>query len=141
RAFRTVSFPHPQQGEPMNSGNMRLPAGSAMIVLMLIALVGGGNQPAAAAEPGDKVEYTFGRPVQDGEQTYDWYRKTHTDWAAKRYGVDPKKVGDGMDTWHWWCGADNTGFWREMAKLSSRKENVLNVRFDLLRMLHTSLRS
>src|SRR5260221_13930795 len=58
------------------------------------------------AAEGDDVEYTFGRPVKDGEQTYDWYRKTHTDWAAKRYGVDPKKVGDGMDTWPWWCGAD-----------------------------------
>ena len=37
-------------------------------------------------------------PLKNGEQTYDWYRKTHADWAAKRYGVDPKAVGDGMDT-------------------------------------------
>ena len=62
--------------------------------------------------------------MKDGEQTYDWYRKTHADWAAKRYGVDPAKVGDGMDTWHWWCGVDNPGYWREMAKLTSKKQNV-----------------
>jgi hypothetical protein len=61
------------------------------------------------AAEGDDVEYTFGRPVKDGEQTYGWYRKTHADWASKRYGVDPKAVGDGMDTWHWWCGVDNPG--------------------------------
>jgi hypothetical protein len=54
----------------------------------------------------------FGRPLKKGEQTYDWYRKTHAHWAARRYGVDPKAVGD-------------------------RKENVLNVRIDLLRVLHT----
>jgi hypothetical protein len=59
------------------------------------------------AAEGDQVEYTFGRPVEKGEQTYDWYRKTHADEAAKRYGVDPNAVGDGMDTWHWWAGVDN----------------------------------
>src|SRR3954462_6201390 len=122
----------------MNIGRPRIVAGVAMTALALAALWGlGGDRAAALAAEGDEVEYTFGRPVKDGEQTYDWYRKTDADWAAKRYGVDPKKVGAGMDTWPWWCGADNTGFWREMAKLSSRKENVLNVRVDLLRMLHT----
>jgi hypothetical protein len=45
--------------------------------------------------------------VEKGEQSYDWYRKTHADEAAKRYGVDPNAVGDGMDTWHWWAGVDN----------------------------------
>src|SRR4051812_20060115 len=60
-----------------------------------------GQIPVSFAEEGDDVEYTFGRPVNDDEHTYEWYRKTHADWAAKRYGVDPKKVGDGMDTWHW----------------------------------------
>ena len=52
-----------------------------------------------------------------------------------------RSVGDGMDTWHWWCGVDNPGFWREMAKLTSKKENVLTARIDLLRMLHTVPRS
>jgi hypothetical protein len=98
------------------------------------------HAPVIAAE-GDEVEYTFGRPVTDGEHTYEWYRKTHADWAAKRYGVDPKAVGDGMDTWHWWCGVDNPGYWRETAKLTSNKANVLTARIDLLRMLHTVPRS
>src|SRR6266404_2419753 len=116
----------------MNTGKKGLAVGGALMGLALAVLLGSdGNHPGARAPEGDEVEYTFGRPVKDGEQTYDWYRNTHADWAAKRYGVDPKKVGDGMDTWHWWCGADNTGFWRELAKLSSRKENTLNVRFDL----------
>src|SRR3954464_7156159 len=88
------------------------------------------------ADEGDDVEYTFGRPVTEGEHTYDWYRKTHADWAAKRYGVDPVKVGDGMDTWHWWCGVDNPGFWREMAKVTGKNENVLTAKIDLLGMLH-----
>jgi hypothetical protein len=126
----------------MNTGRPRIDAGGAMAALALAALWGiGGYRAAALAEEGDEVEYTFGRPVKDGEQTYDWYRKTHADEAARRYGVDPAKVGDGMDTWHWWCGVDNPGFWREMAKLTSKKENVLTARIDLLRMLHTVPRS
>ena len=53
----------------MNTGKRRLLVGGALIALALpTLLVGGGNQPAAE---GDEVEYTFGRPVQDGEQTYD----------------------------------------------------------------------
>src|SRR4051794_35642626 len=122
----------------MNVAKRRLLAGGALTVLALaVLLVGGGNCSDARASDGDEVEYTFGRPLKPGEQTYSWYRKTHADWAAKRYGVDPKKVGDGMDTWHWWCGVDNPGFWREMAKLTSKKANVLTARIDLLRMLHT----
>ena len=126
----------------MSTGRQRLLAGGAVAALALAALWGvGGDRAAALAAEGDEVEYTFGRPVKDGEQTYDWHRKTHADQAAKRYGVDPEKVGDGMDTWHWWCGVDNPGYWREMAKLTSKKENVLTARIDLLRMLHTVPRS
>ncbi|SIO58990.1 hypothetical protein SAMN05444166_5886 [Singulisphaera sp. GP187] len=125
----------------MNTGRQRLVARGAMAALALAALWGVGGDRAALAAEGDEVEYTFGRPVTDDEQTYDWYRKTHSDWAAKRYGVDPNAVGDGMDTWHWWCGVDNPGFWREMAKLTSKNENVLTARIDLLRMLHTLPRS
>ncbi|MFI5337967.1 MAG: hypothetical protein ACHQ5A_14350, partial [Opitutales bacterium] len=92
----------------MNTGKQRLLVGGVLTGLALATLlVGGGHYPAARAAEGDAVEYTFGRPVNDGEQTYAWYRKTHAEEAAKRYGVDPKKVGDGMDTWHWWCGVDN----------------------------------
>src|SRR3954471_16026201 len=126
----------------MNTKSRRIIAGGTMAALALAALWSvGGDRTAALAAEGDEVEYTFGRPVKDDEQTYDWYRKTHADWAAKRYGVDPKAVGDGMDTWHWWCGVDNPGFWRETAKLTSKKENVLTARIDLLRMLHTLSRS
>src|SRR5881409_3162799 len=126
----------------MKTAKSRLLLGSSLTALVMAALlIGGGPDPAARAGEGDEVEYTFGRPVKPGEQTYDWYRKTHADWAAKRYGVDPKAVGDGMDTWHWWCGVDNPGFWREMAKLTSKKENVLTARIDLLRMLNTVPRS
>ena len=113
----------------MKTGRQRLVAGGAMAALALAALWGlGGDRAAALAAEGDEVEYTFGRPVKDGEQTYDWYRKTHADWAAKRYGVDPNAVGDGMDTWHWWCGVDNPGFWRKMAMLTGKKANVLDRR-------------
>jgi hypothetical protein len=126
----------------MNTVQRLLLAGAFLCALALSAVpTANGEPPATPAGDGDPVEYTFGRPLQKGEQTYAWYRKTHADEAAKRYGMDPKNVGDGMDTWHWWCGADNTGFWREMAKLTGKKENVLNVRVDLLRMLHTLPRS
>src|SRR6266404_1431860 len=126
----------------MNTGKKGLAVGGALMGLALAVLPGGdGSHPGARAAEGDDVEYTFGRPLKDGEHTYDWYRKRHTDWAAKRYGVDPKAVGDGMDTWHWWCGVDNPGYWREAAKLTGKKENALTVRIDLLRMLHSSPRS
>ena len=126
----------------MKIGRQRLVAGGAIAALALAAPLGvGGDRAAALAAEGDEVEYTFGRPVKDDEQMYDWYRKTHADWAAKRHGVDPAAVGDGMDTWHWWCGADNPGFWREMAKLTSRKENLLTARVDIPRMLHTVTRT
>jgi hypothetical protein len=124
----------------MNIRSRRIIAGGAMAALALAALWGvGGHCTAALAADGDDVEYTFGRPVKDGEQTYDWYRKTHTDEAAKRYGADPAKVGDGMDTWHWWCGVDNPGFWREMAKNTSKKGKP--ARIDFFRMLHLVPRS
>src|SRR4051795_7053337 len=126
----------------MNTRSRRIIAGGAMAALALAALWGvGGDRTAALAADGDEGEYTFGRPVKDGEQTYDWYRKTHADEAARRYGVDPAKVGDGMDTWHWWCGVDNPGFWREQANLTSKKANVLTARIDLFRMLQTVPRS
>src|SRR6516165_1479998 len=48
------------------------------------------------------VVYEFGRPVRTDEHTYDWYRRTHADAAAARYGIPANVTGDGMDTWHWW---------------------------------------
>ena len=91
--------------------------------------------PANAAE-GDEVEYTFDRPITDGEQTYAWYRKTHGDAAAKRYGVNPDAVGDGMDTWHWWTGVDNRWFWRDLSVLTSGKgSNPVDARVDFLSVI------
>ncbi len=126
----------------MSTSRQRLLGKGVVGALALAALwsIGGDRATALTAE-GDEVEYTFGRPVKDGEQTYEGHRKSHADEAARRYGVDPKKVGDGMDSWHWWCGVDNPGYWRETAKLTSKKGNVLTARIDLLRMLHTVPRS
>ena len=70
----------------MKIARQRLIAGGAMAALALAALWGvGGDRTAALAADGDEVAYTSGRPVKDGEQTYDWYRKTHADEAARRY--------------------------------------------------------
>ena len=80
--------------------------------------------------------------MEKGEQTYDWYRKTHADEAAKRYGVDPKAVADGMDTWHWWVGVDNPEWWRKATVLTGGKEySALNVRLDFFRLLQTISRA
>ncbi len=86
-------------------------------------------------------DYEFGRPLRPDEQTYSWYRKTHADEAAKRLGVDASAVADGMDTWHWWVGVDNPGFWRDIAKLSGSKANKTNLRLDVLRVLLSTPRS
>src|SRR5207248_187800 len=103
--------PHTRKGGAiMNTGKRRLLVGGALTALTLAALLGSGAEiPAARAAEGDEVEYTFGRPVQDGEQTYSWYRKIHADEAAKRDGVDaetPDQYGlmvdrmkDGALTW------------------------------------------
>ena len=120
----------------MNAGKRYVLAAGVLIAAALSTSLTVGNPPAAQTAQGDKVEYTFGRPTQPGEQTYDWYRKTHADEAAKRYGVDPERVGDGMDTWHWWVGVDNPGFWRRLAVLTGKKTgNLMNARVDFLRML------
>ena len=56
----------------MSTVRQRLVAGGAVAALALAALLGvGGDCAAALAADGDEVEYTFGRPVKDGEQTYD----------------------------------------------------------------------
>jgi len=52
----------------MNTERWRLLVGSALIGLTLVVLLlSGGNRSAARAAEGDAVEYTFGRPVKDGE--------------------------------------------------------------------------
>ena len=104
-----------------------------LAALCFVAFVIGEMRFVAHAAEGDEVEYTFDRPITDGEQTYAWYRKTHGDEAAKRYGVNPDAVGDGMDTWHWWVGVDNPGFWRDLSILTSGKgSNPVDARVDFL---------
>jgi hypothetical protein len=110
----------------------------ALTGLALGALLGSGHCLA-----GDPVEYTFGRAVAEGEHTYDWYRQTHAAEAAKRYGVDPNAVADGMDTWHWWCGVDNPTFWRKLAVYTGSKAgaDVAGARVDFFRLLATTSRA
>ena len=116
--------------------------GGILTAVTLAALLILGNRPVVRAAEGDQVEYAFGRPVEKGEQTYDWYRKTHADEAAKRYGVDPNAVGDGMDTWHWWAGVDNPVWWRKASVFTAGKEySALNVRLDFFRLLQTTSRA
>src|SRR5262245_37691676 len=97
-----------------------------------------GQGQRAVATSGRLVHYEFGRPVQPDEHTYEWYRSTHAQEAAARYGLSPDAVGDGMDTWHWWVGVDNPGFWRQVAIASSKGAgNLLGVKSDFLRLLTT----
>ncbi len=109
-----------------------------LATVALAALSSFGNRPAVHAEEAGQVQYTFGRPVRDGEHIYNWYRSTHADAAAARYGVSASDVGDGMDTWHWWVGVDNPGFWRKNTIATSQAPgNLLGVKVDFLRLLTT----
>jgi mono/diheme cytochrome c family protein len=94
---------------------------------------------AASAQTGTSpVVYEFGRPARADEHTYDWYRRTHAEAASARYGLPADVIGDGMDTWHWWVGVDNPGFWRESTKATSKSPgNLLGVKVDFLRLLLT----
>ena len=126
----------------MTARTYRLLLAVSMAAMVSLFPVGADCGWVGAAR-GDEVEYTFGPPVQKDEQTYAWYRKTHADEAAKRYGVDPAKVGDGMDTWHWWVGVNNPEFWRKITVLTytASKNQVADARQDLLRMLHVTSRA
>jgi hypothetical protein len=96
---------------------------------------------AAAPTVDSSFDYEFGRPIQPGEMTYHDYRQAHAQEAAKKFGLKADEVADGMDTWHWWVGVDNPGFWRDMAKLTGNKYNYTNVHIDILRILTTTPRS
>ena len=80
-------------------------------------------------------DYEFGRPVRPDETTYIQYRKRHMEQAAKKMGLSAEAIGDGMDTWHWWVGVDNPGFWTDVASLTAGPHNYTNLRLDLLRLL------
>lgn len=100
-----------------------------------------GAASVAPAEPvvgaDSSFDYTFGRPIRSGEMSFTDYRKAHASEAAHRLGLDPAQIADGMDTWHWWVGVDNPGFWRDMAKLTGSEHNYTNMKIDILRLLHT----
>ena len=94
--------------------------------------------PAPSPKPGAETfefDYEFGRPVRPDEMTYNEYRKEHMELAAKNLHVPAADVGDGMDTWHWWVGVDNPGFWIDLSKLTGSAHNYTNLRLDLLRVL------
>jgi hypothetical protein len=107
----------------------------AITVSALILLPVGAASPQTTTS---SVVYEFGRPVRSDEHTYDWYRRTHADAASARYGIPANVISDGMDTWHWWVGVDNPGFWREGTKATSKSPgNLLGVKVDFLRLLIT----
>ncbi len=97
------------------------------------------NKPGPLPHPaqekaGFQFEYEFGRPIRPDEMTYNKYRKLHMQEAVKM-NLPPEAVGDGMDTWHWWVGVDNPGFWIDLSKLTAGSHNYTNLRLDLLRLL------
>ena len=79
RGLQTICNLPTRKGGTMNTVKRRLLAGGVLTALAVAALVTVANRSAVHAAEGDDVEYTFGRPVQNGEHTYDWYRKTHAD--------------------------------------------------------------
>jgi hypothetical protein len=93
-----------------------------------------GPSPEPATQKFD-FDYQFGRPVRKDEMTYNIYRKEHMEEAARKMHLPAEAVGDGMDTWHWWVGVDNPGFWSDLAKLTGSAHNYTNLRIDLLRLL------
>jgi hypothetical protein len=94
-----------------------------------------GPNPKPGVEKHFEFDYEFGRPIRPDEMTYNIYRKQHMEEAAKKMHLPAAEVGDGMDTWHWWVGVDNPGFWIDLAKLTAGPHNYTNMRLDLLRLL------
>ncbi len=80
-------------------------------------------------------DYEFGRPIRPEEMTYNKYRKLHMEQASKKLKLPMEAIGDGMDTWHWWVGVDNPGFWSDLTQLTSGPHNYTHLRLDLLRLL------
>ncbi len=94
-----------------------------------------GPVPQPGQEQPFEYDYEFGRPLHPGEMTYNIYRKKHMEESAKKAKLSPEAIGDGMDTWHWWVGVDNPGFWQDLTNLTGGKHNYTNLRIDLLRLL------
>src|SRR5262245_24469024 len=91
------------------------------------------QKPASADK--SAVKYQFARAVRADERPCDWYRTTHAEEAAARYGVSADEVGDGMDAWHWWVGVDNPEYWRQNTiAVSKAPGNLLGIKVDFLRL-------
>ncbi|RYZ69604.1 MAG: hypothetical protein EOP05_14600, partial [Proteobacteria bacterium] len=117
-----------------------------LIILCLLVLGGVGygaywfnKPPAPLRSESDPVinhqwDYEFGRAVTEGEETYAKFRADRME-AGKKMGLSPEAVGDGMDTWHWWVGVDNPGFWQDTAALTSSAHNYTGLKLDLLRII------
>lgn len=102
------------------------------------------DQPGSLPQPGAapfEFDYQFGRPIKPDEETYNKYRNDHAEEAAKKMGLPAAAVGDGMDTWHWWVGVDNPGFWQDLQHLSGGPHNYTGFQIDFLRLLATLPRS
>jgi hypothetical protein len=63
------------------------------------------------------------------------YRNQHAEEAHRKMGLSAEAVGDGMDTWHWWVGVDNPGFWKDLTRLTGGTHNYTGLRLDFFRML------
>jgi hypothetical protein len=100
-----------------------------------------GPSPKPGTEKTFDFEYEFGRPIRPDEMTYNKYREEHAQKAAKLLGLGKEEVGDGMDTWHWWVGVDNPGFWEDLVHLSGGAHNYTKLRIDLFRLLLITPRS
>lgn len=132
-----------------NSYVLRYALLAAVIFLPLAAMGELGQHesattPAATAAqppPAFQWDYEFGPPIKPSEITYADYRAQHAAQAAKTMKLDPAAVADGMDTWHWWVGVDNPGFWQDLTKLTGGVHNFTNLRIDFFRMLMTVPRS
>ena len=86
-------------------------------------------------------DYDFGRPIRPDEKTYNDYRAEHARIAHEKMHLNAGEVGDGMDTWHWWVGVDNPGFWQDLVNLSGGPHNITGLRIDLFRLLLITPRS
>ncbi len=112
---------------------------TVLITMFLVSSAQAASPRPSPSPTGDfsSFDYAFGRPVQKGEMIYDDYRRIHGEQAQKLYGLPAEAVEDGMDTWHWWVGVDNPGFWRDLAKTTGNRHNYTNVKIDVLRILTT----
>jgi hypothetical protein len=102
------------------------------------------DRKGADSKPGTTTpfdfDYEFARPVRNDEMTYNKYRAEHAEWAAKHMGLSADAVSDGMDTWHWWVGVDNPGFWQDLVNLSGGPNNLTDLRIDFFRLVITITR-